>query len=421
MSLSPALPALVLSFVVVALPAWVPKLRDWPGGRWVALVLAGVAGWTARRALAFAPRLGLPVAPDPTALVLLAGATAGGLGLVRSRVRDEPSLDGRRALCALDDGVVVVDADGVVTRTNPAARDILDLEDEGVGSPLADILGQHPPLRAVAERDRVDGETVRLPGPDGDRHVLVSKTPVEEEGVHVGAVVTLADRTSLVHHEADLDLLRAILGRVLRHDVRNELTVIRMNAELLAHRTEGRRAERAEAVVEAADAILDTTEKARAFGSLVDADRERYEQDLCAVATDVADWAARTFPGVVLDVDCPATVRVRADEDLPLAVRSLVENAVVHNDAAAPAVWLRVVADEDTARLIVEDDGPGISLEECRAVRDRSVDPLEHGSGLGLWLVDWVVRNSGGDVDIAPTDSGTRVTVELPRSRDGAR
>jgi len=45
--------------------------------------------------------------------------------------------------------------------------------------------------------------------------------------------------------------------------------------------------------------------------------------------------------------------------------------------------------------------------------------PLEHGSGLGLWLVNWIVTGLGGEVTTT-VDGGTTVTVRLSPATDGA-
>jgi signal transduction histidine kinase len=43
--------------------------------------------------------------------------------------------------------------------------------------------------------------------------------------------------------------------------------------------------------------------------------------------------------------------------------------------------------------------------------------PLHHGSGLGLWLVHWLVEASGGDLDFADNrQRGSVVTLTLERA-----
>jgi nitrogen-specific signal transduction histidine kinase len=46
--------------------------------------------------------------------------------------------------------------------------------------------------------------------------------------------------------------------------------------------------------------------------------------------------------------------------------------------------------------------------------------PTQHGAGLGLWLVTWLVHWADGEIDVA-VDDGTTVTVIVPRDpSDGA-
>jgi signal transduction histidine kinase len=65
-------------------------------------------------------------------------------------------------------------------------------------------------------------------------------------------------------------------------------------------------------------------------------------------------------------------------------------------------------------RLTVADDGPGIPKAEIEVIEEGQETPLEHASGLGLWLVQHVVEQSGGDVEFEVED-GTRVHLTLPQ------
>ncbi|OYR82678.1 hypothetical protein DJ71_11565, partial [Halorubrum sp. E3] len=65
--------------------------------------------------------------------------------------------------------------------------------------------------------------------------------------------------------------------------------------------------------------------------------------------------------------------------------------------------------------LTVEDDGPGIPDHEVDAVESGRETALEHGSGLGLWVVAWGAAAVGADVEYADREPrGTRVTVSVP-------
>jgi signal transduction histidine kinase len=68
-----------------------------------------------------------------------------------------------------------------------------------------------------------------------------------------------------------------------------------------------------------------------------------------------------------------------------------------------------------TAVLKVADDGPGISHAELEVLERREETQLQHGSGVGLWLVDWIIDLSQGDLGYETREpSGTVATVRVP-------
>jgi len=105
---------------------------------------------------------------------------------------------------------------------------------------------------------------------------------------------------------------------------------------------------------------------------------------------------------------------------LQMALRHLVDNARdAMPDGGVIAIGTRALAGEDPAEveISVSDAGAGMPPE----VRDRAVEPLfstrpkGQVSGLGLTIVDRVVRILGGDVQIESTPgAGTTVCIQLP-------
>jgi signal transduction histidine kinase len=96
-------------------------------------------------------------------------------------------------------------------------------------------------------------------------------------------------------------------------------------------------------------------------------------------------------------------------------VQELVENANTHTDSE-----IRVSADptdDGFVDLRVADDGPGIARQERAVIEKGRETALEHGSGVGLWLVAWAVREYGGTVEFADREDGTTVVVRLPGER----
>ncbi len=104
-----------------------------------------------------------------------------------------------------------------------------------------------------------------------------------------------------------------------------------------------------------------------------------------------------------------------------VAVEELLRNAIEHSDRATPSVEIRVETAAETVAVSVVDDGPGIpDMDRDVLETGLAIDDLYHGSGLGLWLVYWIVKRSSGSIDVSDADPrGAAVTITVPRSDRG--
>ncbi len=142
------------------------------------------------------------------------------------------------------------------------------------------------------------------------------------------------------------------------------------------------------------------------------------EVDVVELVAERVTEARREQPFVefVLSVpDRPAVVR--SSDLLGIAVDNLLENAVVHATSLSPTVEVTVRRDEreEQVEVVVADKGPGIPPQEREVLVDGQETPLEHGSGIGLWLVNWIVSESMGTVSFGENDpTGSVVTLRLP-------
>jgi signal transduction histidine kinase len=111
------------------------------------------------------------------------------------------------------------------------------------------------------------------------------------------------------------------------------------------------------------------------------------------------------------------TVSVPSAKHLVTAVGNLLNNAIEHNDAERPSVRVSVEPTDGDGRYVrirVADNGPGIPEAEREVLREGTETPLEHGSGLGLWIVYWIATMSGGDITFEENDGrGSVVTLAL--------
>ena len=111
--------------------------------------------------------------------------------------------------------------------------------------------------------------------------------------------------------------------------------------------------------------------------------------------------------------------RVRTDPELlSLILSNLVENAVVHTSRPDPGVTVRVRETENGSEgtaFEVRDDNERIPDIEIDSIRAGDETPLQHGTGVGLWLVQWCVTALNGTLTFE-YDDGNVVTVVIPAS-----
>ena len=264
----------------------------------------------------------------------------------------------------------------------------------------------------AGDRDRASTE-LRLEAADGTRRQYdISMAAIRDDGTLETTVVTAHDVTELREHQRQL----SVLDRVLRHNVRNKMSIVLGHAGDIASDASPAMAERADAIREAATELLELSDSAREFESVVADDARRtVAVDIAETTEDVVEGLRLEHPSADVTAELPERAVARSHETFELALNELLENAIVHNDRGAPTVETSVTAGDGVVEIRVADDGPGLDETDREALLRGAETPLEHTQGLGLWLVRWTVKVADGTIDIADNDPrGTVITIRLP-------
>jgi signal transduction histidine kinase len=315
------------------------------------------------------------------------------------------TLGERLAVEKMDEAVFVVGRRGDIARANETATRLFGAGIEGEG--FDDVLGC--PVAALRERDAIERWT------QGGRMRFDPRvsTLTGTGGRTLGHTVTLLDVTDREIREQRIQ----VLNRVLRHNLRNNIDVIRARVEAAAD--EGRGADaHFEAVLDAAEELEGLGSEARRIEKLVaDPDTPEAAVDLKTAVEAAVEAAVDTRAGATVTVEVPP-VTVRTNERvLAFALETVVENAVTHNDSPDPRVEVRGSVTETGVRVRVADDGPGIPRSERAVIEAGQEDPLAHATSLGLWGTKWAVETLGGELSFGDSDlGGAVVSIDLPRA-----
>lgn len=330
----------------------------------------------------------------------------------------------------IHDGVYTLDANGRITWVNQTAVEEFDIgygSDELIGAYVSKVLSDEDIEKCLAiirnclrHDDRDSGRCeIALQTAYGseipcDLHLALLPF---ENGEFQGTVGVVRDISDRKRREQRL----AVLNRLLRHNLRNEVNVILGHAERLQTAIDDAESRQAvQTIRETGNELIELSNKSRRLAQLqTDAAGEDDLIDAVAQIDRLLAEFRDEYPGVALEFETPS------DEGRPViagqerwfttAVRNLIENAIEHNTASQPRVTVTVQSGPDHTHVHVRDNGPGLPAVEREVLATGSETPLQHGSGLGLWLVHWCVTAFGGDISFDDADPhGTIVTLAFP-------
>ncbi|MFC7071540.1 ATP-binding protein [Halovenus rubra] len=299
----------------------------------------------------------------------------------------------------IDDLVFVVDDQQRIIKINEATTETLDIDQDAVqGEQLQTQLPYS--LEALGK-----AESITLETPDGTRRYDSQVSSVtDQHGRGLGSLVSLHDVTE---HELREQRL-TVLNRVLRHNLRNKVEVVKSHAEVLDAQHENGHAT---TIVDTADTIAELGHRARTIDQFVSHSKSSTAVDLVEVVE--ATWAVVDPESADLTVsfDLPESATVETNrEALKAALESSLDNAATYADTTVEVV---VTKQRDEYEVTIADNGPGIPSGELASLDAGTETALEHGTGLGLWQLKWAVMTIGGDLEFETTE-GTTVHFTVP-------
>jgi PAS domain S-box-containing protein len=333
----------------------------------------------------------------------------------------------------IDDGLVVLDPEGVVVHVNEVACAILDVRrQDALGRSFERLGTTHPHylrLRAavvdfLAHPDQVpDTLEIAMFLRGRDHYFVLRPTPLRaRDGGSLGLILALQDVTYLRDQEARREQLLATLS----HELRTPLTSLRMAGDLLA-RTDPPLPPDTRLLVEAVRGdVMRLDDLAQ---RLLDLSRSRamsiaLQHEVVSLG-NLVERVSRLFAvqarerGIRLEAGVPAQdLRVSGDgTKLTWALSNLIGNALRYTPPGG-TIRIDAAAAGEMLRVSVSDTGPGIAPDRRERIFERFAQGEDSGAaGLGLAIVRDVVQAHGGRIFLdSELGHGSRFTIELPRS-----
>ena len=339
---------------------------------------------------------------------------------------------------SLEDGVVLIDSDGIVAHINEIASLILgvDLQD-ALGSPFDDLSSNHPHYLRVRDALR----TLQRAGPDGQRteidlHVrgrehsyVLKPVPLHHTvGKSLGTLLILQDVTYI----RDQDRARTNLVATLSHELRTPLTSLALSAELLSREampdSNPKSGELLQVILEECSRMRQLTDNLLnlARGEVPAIAVQQKRLDLAKLAADVTRRFAiqAREKQVAIEEHIGSVPEIIGDPvKLSWVISNLLGNALRYTPAGG-TIKVSALGTKQATRLEVTDSGPGIPADMKDYIFERFVqygpEGFEKGSaGLGLSIVKEIVEAHGGRIFVENANShGARFIVEIPAAHE---
>ncbi|MFB6301012.1 MAG: sensor histidine kinase [Halobacteriales archaeon] len=204
-----------------------------------------------------------------------------------------------------------------------------------------------------------------------------------------------------------------VLNRFLRHEILNAVTVIRGHATTTDQEHNSR-----EVIEEHSTAIEQTIEEVKYLTRRPGANNKSETPiDVEASLTESITTVRDRHPNADISIQTPSeNPSVRADDRFDQLLTHLLENAIDHAVDDTPAVEVLVTTTTNDVRISVSDHGPGLPERQRRLLETGEIQRFDDPkSGFGLNIARLLVEDYGGTIETDVDDTGTTVTVILPR------
>jgi PAS domain S-box-containing protein len=340
----------------------------------------------------------------------------------------------------LQEGVLVISADGRIEYANRSAQRLIGLGDEDLsGQTLWRLVpGLRPSLEAALGGDGAAAQPVvarefELTYPE-PRSVRLYMVPFRGEGrgaarrfAVILSDITREKQTTEARIESERTSSILLLAAGVAHELGNPLNSLTIHLQLIERRLKKLKTMRDTDAAALSDSIEICQGEVRRLDGIIsnflEAIRPRapdlVETNLAEVLAEVLRFQQRELAdrGIVVEAETPDELpMVMADHNqLKQVFFNIVKNAV---EAMAPGGELKIRshADDDNVYLLFGDSGAGIKQEDLVRLFQPYHTTKSTGHGLGLMIVQRIMRDHGGQIGIESKEGvGTLVTLQFPR------
>lgn len=205
-----------------------------------------------------------------------------------------------------------------------------------------------------------------------------------------------------------------VIHRVFRHNLRNELTVIRGYTGNVKDEVERDDLEEQLSTAEAAvDRLEQVNEDLQILQEVEEPGTETI--DLISVIDEECDRLVAQSSSVSFELELPDSTEIYGNESIRLLIQRLLEILSIRHADESEHIHVELsVAQTNTEVTVVarslDYQIPELDVSSVQAGEER---PLAHAIGVDLWVLKWLANLSDGEIDIRVASDHTTITITL--------
>jgi PAS domain S-box-containing protein len=350
------------------------------------------------------------------------GMAGVGYAAFRYETFDTKALARSRTIENMSEGYLLVDTGGEIIEANRSARSLLGVELPLTGMQLSDLFSTSDEQK-LREAETTPSFETQIETGTHTRTLEISSSNFTTGGEQVlGTLFVIRDITTRKKAQKKLEEQRNsldLLNQVLRHDIRNDLQLVTGYGDVLTDHVDEEGKEYLSTLRESAKHSIELTKTARDMADVMlsQEDAEQQEINLRDTLKRELDKIESEYPDACMMVEgsLPAA-QIQANQMVDAVFRNLLSNAVQHNDKDVPEISVSATTTDQSAVVRIADNGPGVADDQKKEIFGKGEKGLDSsGTGLGLYLVQYLVTHYGGDVWVEDNDpEGAVFVVELP-------
>ncbi len=200
-----------------------------------------------------------------------------------------------------------------------------------------------------------------------------------------------------------------LYSSLVRHDLKNDVAVILANVDAAGMIFP-------EDEVDGHEVLASIEAVCNRMITLLDAVTrpiDSVETDIVALVRRIASQTQEALPELTIDVitDKGAeALRIQGSRLVHTVFENLFRNAAFHASEDAK-IEVRISRQENSVRIVVSDNGPGVAEEVRDRLFTRGVST--RGSGLGLYLSREIIKTLGGTIELLDAKSGEGAVFQI--------